>query len=127
MTSHRGALETPHRAPRYLLDVNVLLAVIWADHPQHANAFSWVSGKSVLLCPLSELGFLRISTNTHFTFSTPGHFVPDHALHVFNRPSWFQKVTDLCPEGDALKVLASGWADAIFHAELREKCYGKNL
>src|SRR6266571_7061654 len=63
MTSHRGALETPHRAPRYLLDVNVLLAVIWADHPQHAKAFSWLSGKSVLLCPLSELGFLRISTN----------------------------------------------------------------
>ena len=53
----------PQRTPRYLLDVNVLLAVIWADHPQHAKAFSWLSGKSVLLCPLSELGFLRISTN----------------------------------------------------------------
>ena len=48
---------------RHLLDVNLLLAAIWADHPQHAKAFSWLSGKSVLLCPLSELGFLRISTN----------------------------------------------------------------
>jgi toxin-antitoxin system PIN domain toxin len=46
-----------------LLDVNLLLAAIWADHPQHAKAFAWLSGKSVMLCPLSELGFLRISTH----------------------------------------------------------------
>jgi hypothetical protein len=48
---------------KYLLDVNVLLAAIWFNHPHHAKAFAWLSGKSVLLCPLSELGFLRISTN----------------------------------------------------------------
>jgi toxin-antitoxin system PIN domain toxin len=48
---------------RHLPDVNLLLAAIWADHPQHAKAFAWLSGKSILLCPLSELGFLRISTN----------------------------------------------------------------
>jgi len=48
---------------RHLLDVNLLLAAIWADHPQHAKVFAWLSGKSVILCPLSELGFLRISTN----------------------------------------------------------------
>jgi toxin-antitoxin system PIN domain toxin len=47
----------------HLLDVNLLLAAIWANHPQHARAFAWLSGKSVMLCPLSELGFLRISTN----------------------------------------------------------------
>jgi hypothetical protein len=50
-------------ATRHLLDVNVLLAAIWSNHPQHAKAFAWLSGKSVLLCPLCELGFLRISTN----------------------------------------------------------------
>jgi toxin-antitoxin system PIN domain toxin len=48
----------------HLLDVNLLLAAIWANHPQHAKVFAWLSGKSVILCPLSELGFLRISTNT---------------------------------------------------------------
>ena len=50
-------------APRHLLDVNVLLAAIWANHTHHARAFAWLSGKDILLCPLSELGFLRISTN----------------------------------------------------------------
>lgn len=48
---------------KYLLDVNVLLAAIWFNHPHHAKAFTWLSGKSLLLCPLAELGFLRISTN----------------------------------------------------------------
>ena len=49
--------------PHYLLDVNVLLAAIWVNHPLHGRAFAWLSGKRVMLCPLSELGFLRISTN----------------------------------------------------------------
>jgi toxin-antitoxin system PIN domain toxin len=53
----------PAPPPSYLLDVNVLLAAIWSNHPQHAKAFAWLAGKSILLCPLSELGFLRISTN----------------------------------------------------------------
>jgi hypothetical protein len=48
---------------KHLLDVNVLLAAIWDNHPQHARAFAWLAGKSVLLCPLAELGFLRISTH----------------------------------------------------------------
>lgn len=48
---------------KYLLDVNVLLAAIWANHPHHAAADAWLAGKSVVACPMSELGFLRISTN----------------------------------------------------------------
>ena len=43
--------------------MNILLAGIWADHPHHGKVFAWLSGKNVVLCPLSELGFLRISTN----------------------------------------------------------------
>lgn len=48
---------------KYLLDVNVLLAAIWSDHSRHGEAFAWLEGKSIVLCPLAELGFLRISTN----------------------------------------------------------------
>jgi len=48
---------------KYLLDVNVLLAAIWTGHPRDAEASPWLANKSVTLCPLSELGFLRISTN----------------------------------------------------------------
>jgi predicted nucleic acid-binding protein len=48
---------------KYLLDVNLLLATIWQNHSRHSDAFSWLDGKAILLCPLAELGFLRISTN----------------------------------------------------------------
>jgi toxin-antitoxin system PIN domain toxin len=46
-----------------LLDVNVLLAAIWTNHSRHTECFSWLEGKELIVCPLAELGFLRISTN----------------------------------------------------------------
>jgi predicted nucleic acid-binding protein len=48
---------------KYLLDVNMLLAALWVNHPKHGMAFGWLAGKNILVCPLCELGFLRISTN----------------------------------------------------------------
>ena len=48
---------------KYLLDINLLIAGIWANHLEHVHAFAWLEGKSLVICPLSELGFLRISTN----------------------------------------------------------------
>ena len=47
----------------YLLDVNTLLTAIWSTHPQHETTFNWLAGKKVTVCPLAELGFLRISSN----------------------------------------------------------------
>src|ERR1019366_9436583 len=48
---------------KYLLDVNVLLAGIWSSHPKHPVTFTWLTGKNLVLCPVSGLGFLRISSN----------------------------------------------------------------
>ena len=48
---------------KHLLDVNLLLAAIWQHHPHHAAAATWLAGKQVTLCPIAELGFIRISTN----------------------------------------------------------------
>jgi uncharacterized protein len=48
---------------KFLLDVNVLLAAIWAGHDQNVKANAWLEDKEFVLCPISELGFLRISTN----------------------------------------------------------------
>jgi toxin-antitoxin system PIN domain toxin len=48
---------------RYLLDVNVLLAAIWVTHAEHARADAWVQNKQLATCPITELGFLRISTH----------------------------------------------------------------
>jgi uncharacterized protein len=48
---------------KHLLDVNMLIAGIWTSHNQHATVVKWLSGKQIVLCPLTELGFIRISTN----------------------------------------------------------------
>lgn len=48
---------------KHLLDVNLLIAGIVQTHSQHARASAWLSGKKIVLCPIVELGFLRISTN----------------------------------------------------------------
>ena len=48
---------------RHLLDVNALIAAIWKNHPDHAITDAWLTGKELATCPISELGFLRISTH----------------------------------------------------------------
>lgn len=53
----------------HLLDVNVLLASIWTVHPHYSSADAWLQGKRVATCPLTELGFLRISTNAKAPFN----------------------------------------------------------
>lgn len=46
---------------KYLLDVSLLVALLTKSHTHHAVARAWSSGKNVVVCPLSELGFIRVS------------------------------------------------------------------
>jgi len=48
---------------KYLLDVNALLAAIIQNHVNHTLVDAWVCNKELAVCPLSELGFLRIATH----------------------------------------------------------------
>lgn len=47
---------------KYLWDANALIAAVWKEHDQHAVADHWIKGRALVTCPLSELGFLRVST-----------------------------------------------------------------
>jgi toxin-antitoxin system PIN domain toxin len=55
----------------HLLDVNVLLAAVWDNHPLHERAFAGIKGKRIAVCPLTELGFIRISTHPKATINAP--------------------------------------------------------
>lgn len=46
-----------------LLDVNVLIAAIWTDHADHEKADAGIAGQKLASCPVSEMGFIRISTH----------------------------------------------------------------
>jgi len=52
----------------YLLDVNMLIAAIWLDHQDQPRVETWLHGKQTATCPISELGFLRISSGDTFPF-----------------------------------------------------------
>ena len=97
-------------SPRHLLEVNVLLAAIWANHPQHGKAFAWLAGKTVLLCPLCELGFLRVSTNkkainapmaqartllAQFATDRKADRVADDLPALSSQPKTSEQITDL--------------------------------
>jgi toxin-antitoxin system PIN domain toxin len=49
-----------------MLDVNVLLAIAWPNHPFHRPARQWFSGASASgwgTCQLTEAGFIRLCCN----------------------------------------------------------------
>jgi hypothetical protein len=54
---------------KYLLDVNALLALAHQDHADHEKASIWYretarTASAFLTCPITELGFLRVSMQT---------------------------------------------------------------
>ena len=54
----------------YLLDINVLLALTWPSHVLHPQAQEWFARNRAAgfrTCPLTEIGFVRISSNPSFT------------------------------------------------------------
>lgn len=60
------------RSPRessdtiYLLDVNVLVALLWPNHMHHGAVIRWLGNdarRQFATCPLTELGFARLSCN----------------------------------------------------------------
>lgn len=54
---------------KHLLDVNVLIALTEPGHDQHRTAQEWfiASGRdSWGVCPLTEAGFIRVTTNPAF-------------------------------------------------------------
>lgn len=53
-----------------LLDVNVLLAIAWPTHQHHGLAQAWFAKEAPhgwATCALTQLGFVRLSSNPAFT------------------------------------------------------------
>lgn len=54
----------------FLLDVNVLLALAWPNHQFHSDARIWFrkhARQGWATCAVTELGFVRLSSNPAFT------------------------------------------------------------
>ena len=54
----------------YLLDINVLVALSWPSHVLHHEAQAWFAtkrGAGFRTCPLTQTGFVRVSSNRGLT------------------------------------------------------------
>lgn len=69
----------------HLLDINLLIALAWPHHIHHAAAHSWFdkSGhNSWATCPITQLGFVRISSNPKII---PQAVSPREAMEMLRR------------------------------------------
>jgi uncharacterized protein len=56
--------------PLCLLDVNVLIALAWVNHEHHATAARWFAVQSTIgwaTCPVTQIAFVRLSSNPTIT------------------------------------------------------------
>jgi toxin-antitoxin system PIN domain toxin len=54
----------------YLLDTNMLVALLWPSHAHHERAAKWFTrhrAKRWASCPLTESGFVRVVSNPAFS------------------------------------------------------------
>jgi uncharacterized protein len=54
----------------FLLDTNLLVALLWPSHAQHERAGQWFSRHRAFgwaTCPMTETGFVRIVSNPAFS------------------------------------------------------------
>jgi toxin-antitoxin system PIN domain toxin len=69
----------------YLLDVNVLIALAWPAHVHHGQCQAWFAARKrhdFATCPLTQTGFVRISSNPNFT---PAAVSPREAMELLDR------------------------------------------
>ena len=95
-----------------LLDVNVLIALAWPNHVHHAAARAWFETRrreGWATCPLTEVGFVRVSCNPAVVRHT---VTPLDAIAVLQRLSRLgshtfwpmdQSITDL-PESIGIRL-----------------------
>jgi len=68
-----------------LLDTNVLLALAWPNHQHHSLAHEWFRSESRhgwASCAVTQLGFVRLSSNPAYT---PAAVAPRHAAELLQQ------------------------------------------
>ena len=74
---------------RALLDVNVLIALLDADHTLHGRAATWFSAHAKsgwASCPITENGCIRVMAHSSYPNSVPGHAVMSRLAQASSGP-----------------------------------------
>lgn len=104
---------------RPLLDVNVLLALVWPNHQFHERAARWYeqSGrKGWSSCAVTQLGFVRLSSNPAFTVEAKTPVEATLMLEQLTRHKGHRYLSDTPPpSADPFRSLA---ARILGHAQV---------
>jgi toxin-antitoxin system PIN domain toxin len=66
----------------FLLDVNLLMALLWENHEHHPVARRWFRGVTgFVTCPITQLGFARVSSHPLLGFGMS----PEQSFGVLRR------------------------------------------
>ena len=66
----------------FLLDVNLLMALLWENHEHHPTARRWLRGLTgFATCPVAQLGFARVSSHPLLGYGMS----PDQAFSILRR------------------------------------------
>lgn len=66
----------------YLLDVNLLIALLWENHEHHTRAREWLKGVAEFAtCPVVQLGFARVSSHPLLGYGMS----PDQAFEILRK------------------------------------------
>ena len=93
-----------------LLDLNVLIALSDPEHKHHQKARNWFTlfGRgNWALCPLTEAGFLRVTTNPAFR---PGPRTLEQAIAILQT---LKGICDYCPIAESWVTLTARFASRI--------------
>ena len=97
----------------HLLDANVLLSLAWPQHVHHAPAHEWfrhTGNKAWATCPITQLAFIRISSNSKIVTEavSPGaaRELLQHIIELPHHHFWADDVPPIVAEVLAGTALA---------------------
>jgi toxin-antitoxin system PIN domain toxin len=103
-----------------LLDVNALIALLWAEHPFHKACVEWFRNarqSGWATCPITEAGFVRVVCNPAFTARPPS---VDFAIKVLKTATESNPNHHFWADDLPISVLPNRWKGPLGHKQVTD-------
>jgi hypothetical protein len=104
----------------YLLDTNLLIALLWSSHEKHGLALKWFArhrAKGWATCPITQAGFVRIVSNPAFSRDA---VQPREAIHVLSANTVAKDHAFWADEIDVAKAVAFAEIRLVGHQQVTD-------
>ena len=103
-----------------LLDVNVLIAMLWEEHPFHKRCWEWFASAASAgwaTCPITEAGCVRLLSNAAFTAHPPSVL---SALRLLTDATESTPYHRFWEDALPLSTLENRWAGGLRHKQITD-------